>query len=244
MLLHETGGRKENWYFLVKAMARRGLGALALDLRGHGGSQNPPAGQPAHWRKFPSPTKAYNEFNNMTLDVEAAVEYLQTQGVMPHHIAMGGADVGSSIALRYAAVHSQVPLLFMLSPGMSYREVLTVNAIRAYTKRPILLVAGADDNRSTRETAVLVEFAKRSAGPENTVLMPAEREHGTRMLMVNKDLIGKILDWVENPVEPPDLSTAAPAVPVDPDAVQPLPTDDDLGRAPEPASGAAEDFAR
>lgn len=226
VLLHETGGRKENWYFLARAMAKRGIGYLALDFRGHAGSQSPPPGVASHWRKFPAPTKALNEWNGLTLDVEAAVDYLQTQGVLPSLIGMGGADVGSSIALKYAAVHSQVPMLFMLSPGMSYREILTVNAIRAYTKRPILLVVGADDNRSNRETAILYHFAKQAAGADKTTLITAEREHGTRILVVNKGTIGQILDWIENPepTQEPEVSTETP----NGNEPLPLPSEDDL----------------
>ncbi|MBI4348015.1 MAG: hypothetical protein HY553_14255, partial [Elusimicrobia bacterium] len=70
LLLHETGGRKENWYTLTRAMAKRGLGFFALDFRGHGASQSPPPGQPSFWRKFPAPTKAHNEWNNLLLDVD------------------------------------------------------------------------------------------------------------------------------------------------------------------------------
>ena len=147
-------------------------------------------------------------------------------------IGVGGADVGSSIALKYAAVHSQIPMLFMMSPGMSYREILTVNAVRAYTKRPILLIVGADDNRSTRETAILYEFAKRSAGPENTQLLTAEREHGTRILVVNKGIPGKILEWIENPLQPLEVSTTTAATPVVPGGPEPLPSDDQLQTPP------------
>ena len=139
ILLHEVGGRKENWYFLARAMAKKGIGYLALDFRGHGGSQSPPPGQPEHWRKFPDPTRLHG-----------AAEYLQSQKVEVSSIALGGADVGSSIALKWAAVHPAAPMVFLLSPGMSYHEVLTVNAMRVYNKRPILMVVGADDNHSTR----------------------------------------------------------------------------------------------
>ncbi|MBI4424432.1 MAG: alpha/beta fold hydrolase [Elusimicrobia bacterium] len=236
VLLHGTGGRKEDWYPLAKAMARQGFGVMALDLRGHGQSQNPPAGQPANWRKFPPQTKAYNEFSNMAFDVEAAMEHLQAQGTLPANVALGGADVGSSIALRYSIVHRDVPLVFMLSPGMSYREVLTVNAMRSYAKRPILLVVGADDHRSTRETALLINIAKQATGPENATQLTVDREHGTRMLWVNAGLVGKILDWVNDPVqapEPPELSTA-PAE----GGQEPLPSDEELspGAAPDPAA--------
>ena len=234
ILLHETGGRKENWYFLAKTMERKGIGFLALDFRGHGGSQSPPPGEPPNWRKFSPPTKSANPWNSLTLDVDAAAEYLQSQGLAISSIAAGGADVGSSIALKWAAVHPAVPMVFMLSPGMSYREVLTVNAIRAYGKRPILMMVGADDPRSPRETAILYEFAKRSAGLENTTLITAEREHGTRILVVNKGIVGRIVDWIYNPIaqpEPPQASTAAA-----PGTQAPLPTDQELNVAP-PAEG-------
>ncbi|MBI5200800.1 MAG: alpha/beta fold hydrolase, partial [Elusimicrobia bacterium] len=231
VLLHETGGRKENWYSLARVMAKEGYGYMAVDFRGHGASQSPPPGLPANWRKFPAPTKASNEWNNLALDVDAAVEYLTSQNVPITSIGVGGADVGSSIGLKYAAVHNQMPFLFMLSPGMSYREILTVNAIRAYTKRPILLVVGADDNRSTRETAILYEFAKRSAGAENTQLITAEREHGTRILVVNKDIVRQILDWVESPVqslEVPVESTGTPEGTTTSGGPDPLPSDEQL----------------
>ncbi|MCX5789533.1 MAG: alpha/beta fold hydrolase [Elusimicrobia bacterium] len=249
ILLHEVGGRKENWYFLARAMAKKGIGYLALDFRGHGGSQSPPPGQPEHWRKFPNPTRLHgevNEWGEMTKDVDAAAEYLQSQKVEVSSIALGGADVGSSIALKWAAVHPAAPMVFMLSPGMSYHEVLTVNAMRVYNKRPILMVVGADDNHSTRETAILFEFAKRAAGPENTLLLTAEREHGTRILAVNRGIIGKILDWIENPLaataaaQAPQASTAPVAgSPLD-GVPAPLPSDGELTPASTPPAEGGE----
>lgn len=208
ILLHQAGGRKEDWFLLARAMARRGLGVFALDLRGHGASRVPPPGSPAQWREFKT-GKSYNEWGNMLGDVEAAVAYLGSSGVAESSIALGGADVGSSIALKYAAIHRQVPMVFLLSPGMSYREVLTVNAMRAYSKRPILMVVAADDRRSTAETAILHSFANKSAGPEYSALLNVEREHGTRMLGTNAGLISGILDWVRNPIQPLTPSTAA-----------------------------------
>ena len=69
-------------------------------------------------------------------------------------IAVAGADVGGSIAIKYAALHEEVPMVFILSPGMNFRNVQTVSAIRAYKDRPILMVVGADDRRSSTETVL------------------------------------------------------------------------------------------
>lgn len=233
ILLHGAGGRKEDWYLLAKAMARRGLGVFCLDLRGHGASQNPPPGQPANHRQFKA-NKDENQWADMIHDIEAAVAYLKDAKVAETSVALGGADVGSSVALKYAAVHPQVPMLFMLSPGMAYREVLTVNAMRAYAKRPVLMVVAADDHKSTPETAILYNFARISAGPDNVVKLDVEREHGAKMTTVNKGLITQILDWVENPVKPPELPEASSGtVPGGPDG---LPTDEQL-KAPEGGNG-------
>lgn len=198
ILLHETGRGKESWYYLAKAMARRGIGMIAVDLRGHGNSQNPPPGAEAHWRKFRA-EKNLNDWISMVQDVDAAMAYLKDAGVPAQSIGLGGADVGSSIALRYAAIHKDIRGIFMLSPGLSYREVLTVNAMRLYGKRPILMIVGADDKRSMAETPILYQFAKNAAGPENAILLNVEREHGARMLLVNKGLITKVVEWMESP---------------------------------------------
>lgn len=221
ILLHQTGGRKEDWYLLARALAREGFGVMGIDLRGHGASTGAPAGQEAHWRKF-RVSRSYSEYNNMLQEIEAAVEFLKQQSVDETTIALGGAAVGSSLAVRYAALHKVVPWVFMLSPGMTYSEVITVNALRAYGKRPILMVVGADDRNSMKQTPILFEFAKVAAGPENVTLITVDREHGARMLPRNKGLTARIVDWIKNPAHegaaPLIISTGTPPAP---DAPQP-----------------------
>ncbi|MEE8424916.1 MAG: hypothetical protein V3S11_03760, partial [Elusimicrobiota bacterium] len=96
------------------------------------------------------------------------------------------------------------------SPGLSYKEVLTVNAMRAFKDRPILLVVGNDDRRSATETPILYQFAKVAVGPELAVLMRAKRGHGTRMFWTDKSLGGRIIEWMTMPVQgsDPDLESS------------------------------------
>ena len=219
VLLHEARGRKQNWYWLARKMARRGIGYLAIDLRGHGLSQNPPEGVEGSYRKFRT-KRGDNSWKAMSADVDAAIGWLVEQGIPIESIALGGADVGGSIALRYAALHPDVPMVFMLSPGMSYKEVLTVNAMRSYRDRPILLAVAEDDRRSATETPILFEFAKRSAGEENATILNAERGHGTRMLYYSRGLIPQILEWIDEPVKAPDLGDPADDLSIeDPDRI-------------------------
>jgi len=220
ILLHESSGRRQNWYWLARRMAGRGIGYFAIDLRGHGQSQKPPDGQPADWRKF-KVGKDYNEYDNMREDIAAAAAFLTERGIEPEVVALAGAAVGGSVALRYAALHPEIAQVCLLSPGMSHQSIPTVNALRAFKDRPILMVMGDDDRRTAAEAPILFEFAKRAVGPENVQLIRVPKGHGTRMLYYNKGLIDQVLDWMENPIQPPDLTTevstdTAPAPPQEP----------------------------
>lgn len=203
LLLHGTGQRKEDWYPLARGLAGWGYGYFALDFRGHGESSTGPDGNPASWRKF-KVTKTENEYANTLRDVEASVAYLIEQGLSLSSIGVIGADVGSSIGLKYAAVHPDVPQVVMLSPGTHYQEVLTVNAMRAYKSRPILMIYSEADRSSAKATPLLAVFARQSAGEKNTTVLTVEHEHGIKMLRRHRDLIPKIIDWIANSVRPPE----------------------------------------
>ncbi len=135
---------------------------LALDLRGHGESRVNPAGEEVIWKKLRA-TRTANDYADMSRDAEAAVAWLAGQGVPEDSIGLIGAEVGGSVAIRYAAVHAKVPLVVMLSPGMAWQEVLTVNALRALKRpipTPVLMVYADADKRSSKETPILYAFAK------------------------------------------------------------------------------------
>jgi pimeloyl-ACP methyl ester carboxylesterase len=212
LLVHGRGRRKEEWYYLARALERGGFGYFAMDLRGHGDSSAAPDGQPASWRKF-KVTKAENEYANMGLDVQAAVDWLKAHEVQEEAMVFVGDDLGGILALKYAAVHPKITQVAMISPAMQYQDVTSVNAVRAYKDRPILLVHSAEDKRTSREAPLLYEFAKHSAGEPNAWLVPVEKVPGVR-LTSNGPTIKTIADWIANPVKPeapPAVSTEAPA---------------------------------
>lgn len=199
LLLHGRGQRMEWWRRLAAKLSSDGHGYLAWDLRGHGESATAPDGTPLPWRKFRA-TKVENDWANINLDIMAAAAYLQSVGVPEDEIALAGADVGGSLALKYAAVHPKVPLLLLFSPGMSYQEILTVNAIRAYKDRPILLVYGEFDKTSSRATPILYEFARRAAGERNATVMVAPKRHGHQLMA--SSVATQVLEWIAEPVKP------------------------------------------
>jgi alpha-beta hydrolase superfamily lysophospholipase len=209
LLLHGTGGRKEDWYRLARPLLKRGYGYLALDLRGHGDSRTAPDGKPAIYRKFVV-SKNYNEYLKMMADVEAGIAYLVSQGVPEEKIGLIGADVGSSLALRYAALHPKVPMVGLLSARMQYQEVTSVNAMRAYKDRPVLMMYSEADKNTASGMPILESFAKMSAGERRLTVIVAPTEHGTKML--RGPVIGQVCDWIANPIKPEIAASSGTAV--------------------------------
>lgn len=267
VLLHDARGRRQNWYWLARRLAKEGIGFLAPDLRGHGrslsaGSRHPePAGlqpdataeaglQPGAtaqaeprsltWRDFKT-SPEHNDWELIREDIAAAVAFLKENGVPEELIALGGADVGGSVAVKYAALNPQVPMVFLLSPGLRHRDVLAVNPIKSYLDRPILMVAAESDRRSWAETPILHALAKRSAGESNASLFWTERGHGTAMLYYNKDLVDRIVEWIANPIreipEAPERTTGIFYEEDAPEGASPAP---EAGPGEEPGYGGEE----
>lgn len=254
LLLHGTGQRKEDWKRLAFPLTRAGYGVLAVDLRGHGESRVSPSGEELNYKKLKA-TPAQNDFADMSRDAEAAVAWLAGQGVPEDSIGLIGAEVGGSIAIRYAATHPKVPLVVMLSPGMRWQEVLTPNALRALKRpipTPVLMVYSEADKRSSKEVPILYAFAKAAVGPRHVTLVSVPQERGTRMFKAQRPLVGQVIDWLGDPIRPDgvELSTAplqggttTPFNPVAPDKAKPLQDKgliDDTG-TPAPSVSPAED---
>ncbi len=207
LLLHGRGQNKEHWILLARYLKDAGLGYLAVDLRGHGESLSGPRGNES-WHKF-RVTKRQNDFENMRFDIDAAIQYLKTQGVDSSSVALIGDEVGGSLALKYAAIHPEIPMVVLISPGLNYEEVLTVNAMRAYKNRPVLLIYAENDRKSSHEAPLLYQFARLSAGDPNASLISIPNLNG-RKIAFYRPIAQQIADWIKNPVKiiPPAVSTS------------------------------------
>ncbi|MBI2386370.1 MAG: alpha/beta fold hydrolase [Elusimicrobia bacterium] len=204
LLLHGTGQRKEDWKRLAFPLTRAGYGVMAVDLRGHGESRVSPSGEELTWKKLRA-TPTANDFADMSRDAEAAVGWLAGQGVPEDSIGLIGSEVGGSIAIRYAATHQKVPLVVMLSPGMRWQEVLTPNALRALKRAiptPVLMVYSEADKRTAKEVPILHAFAKAAVGERHATLISVPQERGTRMFRAQRALVGRVIDWLGDPIAP------------------------------------------
>lgn len=198
LCLHGVGSGKEEWAQFASSLSASGYGYLVYDGRGHGESQMGPRGKTGY-RSFRS-TGTDNEWNLMRYDLEAALGYLKSQGIEEGSVAMAGASIGANLMLNFAIQHPRISLTILLSPSMNYRDVPTVNAMRFYGGRPILLMAAASDRYSFEHTRILYAFARQSAGPENASLVQVLSGHGVNMLQ--PEVMSRLMGWISNPSQP------------------------------------------
>ena len=176
ILVHMLGRSRRDWETFAGRLAGAGIGALAIDLRGHGDSSG--SGEAADYAAMPR-------------DLAAARRYLVTRGdVRPTRIGIAGASIGANLAALEAASDSGIASIALLSPSLDYRGLRIEAAARKYGSRPMLLVASDDDAYARRSA---LELQKTGASRELLSLVGAG--HGTNMLGRSFELPQTLIDF-------------------------------------------------
>jgi pimeloyl-ACP methyl ester carboxylesterase len=174
VLVHMYTRSKDDWRPLAERLHAAGISALAVDLRGHGGSHGDLATSPA-----------------MALDVHAAVAYLHAR-VPTRPVAIVGASFGASLAVLAAADIPSVRGVVLVSPAADYRGVRLDGAVRKYGARAMLLIASSEDPYALRTVRGLVSDA--TSGREQRLSSVAA--HGTILLDRDPDVASALVDWL------------------------------------------------
>lgn len=176
-MLHKT---RHDWDAVASQLASEGIGALALDLRGHGESSGTlPEGEAADYSVF-------------VRDVSAARRYLATRSdVVPSRIGIAGASIGANLAVLAAAGDPAVATVALLSPSSDYRGLHIDAAMKKYASRPALLIASDDDAYAMRS----VKDLQKAGGGKREMLILNHAGHGTVMLGRDADLPRTLVDW-------------------------------------------------
>lgn len=174
VLVHMFTRSKDDWRAFGERLQASGITALAVDLRGHGGSGGPGTPSPA-----------------MALDVRAAVDYLAARAGV-RGIAVVGAALGASAALIAAADSSLVRGVALLSPSSDYRGVRLDQAQRKYGSRPMLLIASSDDPYALRTVRAMVS---EQASTRDQRISPVAA-HGSQLLDRDPDVATALVDWL------------------------------------------------
>ena len=182
ILLHPLTRSREDWRTVGARLADAGVVALALDLRGHGASDPPPAGSGGR------------ELAGMSLDIKAARAFLAgRREVLQGRVGLLGASVGANLAVLAAADDPSVRTLALLSPGLDYRGLRTEAALNRYGGRPALLVGSLEDNYVMISMRRLAGQGAGRGTREQVVLDGAG--HGTVMVGRHPELIELLVDW-------------------------------------------------
>jgi len=200
VFIHSQKQDLTEWGIWFGHLKRYGYGYLAMDLRGHGNSFIAPDGSTTTYKAFAT-SGSNNEFNKMIRDVEAALAFLSTTGVAGDNIILAGSVLGANLAIKAAAIHPEIAMTAAFSPVLNVNDVLSVNPLRAYGRRPLLLVTGTNRAKQYKELQLLNDIAKQACGRENITTIVEAEGFGAGEL-VTKYNIRKFFDWFRNPRRP------------------------------------------
>jgi dienelactone hydrolase len=180
ILVHMLHRNRHDWDPVAARLASEGIGALAIDLRGHGESSGGLEGGEAP------------DYSTLVRDVAAARRYLVSRGdVQQSHIGIVGASIGANLAVLQASLDPSIVSLALLSPSLDYRGLRIEAAMKKYGGRPALLVASDEDPYALRSAK---DLQKAGAGTRELLVLN-HAGHGTVMLSRDSDLARALVDW-------------------------------------------------
>lgn len=177
VLVHMLSRNKSDWNGLPDRIREAGITALAIDLRGHGGSSGSAGELPA-----------------MVQDVRAAAQWLASRAnVRPDAIAIVGASLGASLALLASTELPSVRAIGLLSPSLDYRGLRTdTGLVRRLGSRSLWLCASSEDPLALR---TLRDFAADNSGPREQMVSNTAA-HGTMLLERDGEVGRALVDWL------------------------------------------------
>jgi dienelactone hydrolase len=186
ILAHQFQSDRAGWQPLTERLLARGLGVLALDLRGHGASTLKGGAPVKVSEDFVASAKAVG-FDQIPADLALAADWLRKQkGVDGRRLGLAGSSVGAFSVLMASVAVKPVAIL-SLSPagavafGEGAREKLKAAQIRG---RASALVLASDGDLEAFENAKALEGL-----PGVAVQLKEGKEHGFAYFKERADLM-------------------------------------------------------
>jgi alpha-beta hydrolase superfamily lysophospholipase len=179
LLVHMPTRSRNDWATVAPRFAARGVGALAIDLRGHGDSSSVPL----------DPGNLLQD----TRDLQVAIAWLkQRPEVIPGRIGILGASLGANLAVVVGGEDPSIHAIALLSVTLDFRGVRTEAAMRKFGSRPVLMMASEEDAYASRSTR---QLAGAGTGTRDVRLVQGAG-HGTVMLTRQPELVDAVVDWL------------------------------------------------
>lgn len=191
VLLHMYQSDRHSWNPLPGNFRDRGIATLFLDMRGHGQSKFGPDGEDLSKRVRDRDPAL---FGAMWQDAAGAVEWLVEHGHRRDRIGLLGASVGCSVALDAARRDPKLKTVGVLTPGVKFLGVPTLDHLQNWGNRELLLVSSpAEWNKG----AGPIQAFLRDAGKASITawMIPGKNIHGTHMLGAIPFIDERLANW-------------------------------------------------
>ena len=186
ILAHQFGANRAGWGPLAERLAARGIGTLALDLRGHGASTQKAGAQVAVTDDFMASAKAVG-FDQIPADLAQAAAWLRKQpGVDGRRIGLAGASVGGFSVLLASPEVKPVAILSLSpagSPAFGDGALEKLKAAQLRGRATVLVLASSDDKEAFANAQSLRDL------PGVDVNLKDGNEHGFAYFKERADLM-------------------------------------------------------
>ncbi|KAA3605409.1 MAG: hypothetical protein DWQ01_18975 [Planctomycetota bacterium] len=189
--LHMFRHTKESWQPLIDPFRRQGIALLLVDMRGHGESKTGPKGEDLT-AKVEKRDRQF--FLDMHQDAAAAVAWLRKQGHRKQHIGLLGASVGCSVAIDACRRDPELQVTAVLTPGSQYLGVPTLEHLKNWGTRSLLVVSSREEARAGAEP-ILKLFEKQKEHQVESWFFEQKQIHGTRMFGKVEAVEDRLATW-------------------------------------------------
>lgn len=190
LFLHMMPATKESWKVLADRLQQEGYVGLAIDLRGHGASDDGPVG----YRGFSDA-----EHQDSIRDVDVGIDILHALGARDERITLIGASIGANLALQYASQHRTIASVVAISPGLNYHGIASKPFVEQLIPgKRLFLIASQDDDRVPDNAEEVI--ALYDAVPEGVIVghtIVDVHGHGTNILVQSPEIIDEILTFIQ-----------------------------------------------
>jgi alpha-beta hydrolase superfamily lysophospholipase len=189
LAFHRHNSNRGAWTALVPHLKAEGMGLLALDLRGHGGSAAQKKGKALKERVKARDPTLYAQMNK---DVAAAMKFLKRKRFGAAKVVFVGEGSGCSVALQYAATHKKVKAAVLLSPAQRLLGVDTTAHIKKWGARPLLLVTSRETVESGAKPLYKALPDKKRAV---LLMLPQSKIYGADMFGRVPGIEQRVVEW-------------------------------------------------
>jgi len=186
LLLHMMPSDRKSWADFANKLNEAGIGALAIDLRGHGESDGGPGG----YKVFSD-----EEHGKSIEDVRAGFDFQKQEGHNPLFVA--GASIGANLALQQLAESDGVTNAILLSPGINYRGIETLPFAKGLdSSKAVYVVAARDDDRVEGAVSQAQEIYDAISCRKEIKIFDSGG-HGTDILDSHPEFMDELINWLK-----------------------------------------------